>query len=75
MVSEIKFEEFLQKEFMKEEPQILDDDLPDAFDGWVANLDISECIEYADKWMEEFKKETRKNFDMLTEEIGKILKI
>lgn len=48
----MKFEEYLQAKFMKEEPQILDDDLPDTFDTWLTALQADDFIKYGD----EFKK-------------------
>lgn len=69
MVSELNFEDYLQKKFMEQEPQILDDDLPDAFDGWLANLDGADYIEYADKWMTEVKAELLED----VQKMGKIL--
>lgn len=44
------FEAFLEEEFMKLEPQILDDDLPDAFDNWISNLDAQEFLDYGDEY-------------------------
>ena len=46
----MKFENYLQDEFTKRNPQILDDDLPDAFDSWIAELQADELIEHAEKW-------------------------
>ncbi len=46
------FEEFLQDKFTDLEPQVLDDDLPDAFDGWISNLDGEEYIKYAQQYGE-----------------------
>ena len=41
---------FLQKHFTKENPQILDDDLPDAFDDWFTELNSQEVADYAEEW-------------------------
>ena len=41
-----KFEDFLKDKHMECEPEVLDDDLSDAFDYWVANLDIETLIIY-----------------------------
>ncbi len=44
------FEEYLQEMFMKEEPCVLDDDLPDAFSEWLYELGPEILIEYVDKY-------------------------
>ena len=44
----MNFKEYLQKQFMGDEPQILDDDLPDAFDEWLVELTQDELIDHAD---------------------------
>lgn len=31
-------------------PLVLDDDLPDAFDQWVSELDVDEVIRHAQSW-------------------------
>lgn len=44
------FEDYLQEQFILSEPQILDDDIPDAFNDWLVDLAIDEIIDYAEKW-------------------------
>jgi hypothetical protein len=44
------FEEFLGRMHMADEPMVLDDDLPDAFDNWLSNLGVDLIIAYAEKW-------------------------
>ena len=44
------FTDYLQTIHMQLHPQILDDDLPDAFDNWLSELDTDELINYADKF-------------------------
>lgn len=44
------FEEFLSRKHMEDEPTVLDDDLPDAFDNWLSNLGVDLMIVYAEKW-------------------------
>ena len=44
------FDEFLQDKFSDRFPQILDDDLPDAYADW--ELDSEELMEYAEKYGE-----------------------
>lgn len=46
----LSFEDFLKDKHYEENPTILDDDLPDAFDDWLGNLDGHEYIRYADEW-------------------------
>lgn len=43
------FEEFLGRMHMEDEPTVLDDDLPDAFDNWLA-MGNELMIAYAEKW-------------------------
>lgn len=38
------FEEWLQIEHAKNNPTVLDDDLQDSFDNWIANIDYTELI-------------------------------
>ena len=47
------FEDFLQDKFIKQNPTILDDDIPDAFDEWLCDIEPELWIEYGD----EHKKE------------------
>jgi len=44
------FDEYLQAKHFEENPQILDDDLSEAFDDWIDNLDIQKLIDYAEDW-------------------------
>lgn len=46
------FTQYLQTIHMKEHPALLDDDLPDAFDNWLSELDTDELINYADKFVD-----------------------
>lgn len=54
-----KFEDYLEYVCFEENPTILDDDMPDFFDNWVSNLDVSEVMIYADGWMNQYKSEIR----------------
>lgn len=44
------YHDFLMTKFMKEEPQILDDDLPDQFDNWLQVLGVDDWIRYGDEY-------------------------
>ena len=55
----MKFIDFLQRKFLKLEPQVLDDYLPDAFDHWSSTLDTQEVIDFAEEWGVELSKEVR----------------
>ena len=44
------FEEYLQEMHMKEEPYVLDDDLPDAFSEWLCELDPDDMMVHADTY-------------------------
>ena len=44
------FEQYLQFKFMEDEPQVLDDDIPDAFNDWIEQQDVLDVIEWADEY-------------------------
>lgn len=45
------FEKWLEED--KWEPEgVLDDDMPDAFDAWLAELDTQEVMDFAEEWGE-----------------------
>lgn len=46
------FKEFMEEEHMAIHPDVLDDDLPDHFDNWVADLQADEWLEYGEKHAE-----------------------
>ena len=41
------FESFLQYKHMEEYPMVLDDDLPESFDNWLAEQDTTTITAYA----------------------------
>lgn len=41
------FEAYLQEVHQSENPELLDDDLPEAFNDWVSNLEGDDLVEYA----------------------------
>lgn len=43
------FEQFLQEKCASDYMGT-DDDMPDRFDGWLANMDVQEVIDYAEEW-------------------------
>lgn len=53
---EVDFEYYLQEKFTEEEPQVLDDDIPDRFNDWLEQLDIQEVIDYAQEYAEKIYK-------------------
>ena len=49
----ISFEDYLEEKFVGGEGgMILDDDLSDAFDGWIADLDADELIKFGEQYGE-----------------------
>lgn len=40
------FEQFLQDIHFQLFPMILDDDLPDAFEDWIAEIDVEKVLEW-----------------------------
>jgi len=68
----MKFEQYLQ-EIHAKDYQGLDDDMPDAFDDWLANdLCVTEIIHYAEMWS---KDETMRCLDRMKDRVGKIIPI
>jgi hypothetical protein len=55
------FEEFLQDYHYINNPQLLDDDLPDAFDDWLVELQADDWIKLAEKWQD--RQEAKENID------------
>lgn len=43
------FEDYLQEQHA-ENYTGTDDDMPDAFEAWVSNLDVSEVMDFAEAW-------------------------
>ena len=64
------FETFLQEKHYEENPMLLDDDLPDAFDSWVADLEVADYERYYD----EFKSETTTDREEAQENIDEKLR-
>lgn len=44
------FEGYLQERFCEAHPEVLDDDVVDLFDAWLADLEVDELIGYAEAW-------------------------
>ena len=53
------FEQFLQAKHQELHPEILDDDLPDAFDLWLYELVPHNFVEYADRFANERQRKER----------------
>lgn len=53
MIKERTFEDWLQEFHIKLYPQILDDDLPDAFNDWLQQLDVDELLRYGNLFAKE----------------------
>lgn len=51
-----KFEEYLYTKFEDDQPGFLDDDLPDAFNAWLSNLQADDFIKYGDELLETLNK-------------------
>ena len=47
------FTDFLTYKFGVEEPAVLDDDWPDRFNDWLADLDVDILIGFADQYAKE----------------------
>lgn len=60
------FEKWLMDKFHKTDGQsIFDDDLPDAFDGWIENLDIDDWFKLGEEYKNETKKELNIIYDLM----------
>ena len=46
-----KFEEYLEEVCFNENPTVLDDDMPDFFDNWLANLEVDEWLKHGDAFV------------------------
>lgn len=53
------FEEYLGDKFAEEVYVGTDDNMPDSFDRWMSQLDVSEVMIHADGWMNEYKSRIR----------------
>lgn len=47
----VSFEYFLQKEHMKQNPSVLDDDLPSHFSDWLSEIEYAELYQIALKFV------------------------
>jgi len=50
MKIKITFEEFLAEKHCEQNPEILDDNLPDAFNDWLTYIDVQDIIDYANEY-------------------------
>lgn len=50
------FEDFLMSEFVTKFPQYLDDDYPDEFDSWLAEMQVEDLIILGNKYGKELLK-------------------
>ncbi len=60
------FTQYLEAQCFDENPEILDDNMPDFFDNWLSEQDVDTMIIHADGWMNETKS-------LIAQEIRKIL--
>lgn len=54
------FEKFLDEKFFEDNPTVLDDDVPDSFDAWLGEQDVTSMIMYAQMWMDSTLREVAK---------------
>ena len=67
------FEEFLGDIHYKQNPAILDDDLPDAFDAWMGEIEQDELIRLADLYgMSQFNEGIKRGSDVALEAIKSV---
>ena len=58
------FEQYLMDSCWEAEG-ILDDDMPDAFNAWLADLDIDEIMVYAEQWGEYIQMVLAQHYDKM----------
>ena len=46
----MKFENFLQEKHTQQYPEILDDDVPNAFNAWLTEINADTWIAYGDEY-------------------------
>ena len=56
------FEDYLMEKFIEENPEYLDDDIPDAFANWCSEVEVDEMIERADDYAQEIVAELEKKY-------------
>ena len=44
------FEDYLKRTHMEDEPMVLDDDLPEAYESWLERTSQDLMIAYAEAW-------------------------
>lgn len=49
------FQDYVCFQFAKEEPTVLDDDFPDAFDNWICKLEPDDWLEYGNHFAKELR--------------------
>ena len=54
--------DFLMEKFMEEQPQVLDDMIPDSFSDWLERKQIDDFIKYA----EEYGKKLKEKYENIT---------
>lgn len=50
------FEDYLKEVHMTEHPMLLDDDLPDAFDDWLGDLNADDFIMHGNNYGKKYVK-------------------
>ena len=65
------FEEYLKELHCKEHPMILDDDLLDAYDAWLVEIEVDDWIKYAEEWHNIILADIKKDVDKLGEILNK----
>lgn len=64
------FEEFLAEKHVEMQPEILDDDIPDAFDAWMSDMEQDELVRLADLYgMSRYNSGLKEGSDLIIEAI------
>lgn len=67
------FRYFLEEKCFAENPTILDDDMPDFFDGWVSDLQADEFMDYGEEYSQKLVFEEKKKLMEVMEKQNEIM--
>jgi len=60
------FEQYLEDQCFELYPEILDDDMPDFFEGWLEKQDVESLLVYSEGWGRHIKNTIRQAVTEMT---------